>query len=226
MTQETLIDIYIMGRKYAVPKSLTIMRAMEFVGYQLKRGCGCRTGYCGACATVYRIAGDHELKFGLACQVRIEPGMCLTQTPFYPALKGMYNIDNLHPSASSIESYYPEIYQCIGCNSCTNVCPQGINVKQYIAYAQKGDIAECAFESFDCIMCGLCAYRCPAHIVPYHVGILARRLFGKYLLPRALHLQQRVDEIQDGKYEAELKLLMKLDLQELKSRYNSRDIEA
>ncbi|MDO9536030.1 MAG: 4Fe-4S dicluster domain-containing protein [Bacillota bacterium] len=226
MPQESLIDIYIMGKKYAVPESLTIMRAMEFAGYQLKRGCGCRTGICGACATVYRIAGDHEFKVGLACQIRVESGMHLAQIPFYPPLKGIYNIDNLPPSASSIKAYYPEIYRCIGCNSCTKVCPQNINVKQYIAYARKGDIAGCAFESFDCIMCGLCAYRCPAQIAQYNVGILARRLFGKYLLPRDLQLQQRVDEIQGGKYETELQRLMKLDIQELNNHYYSRDIEA
>ncbi|RJX23372.1 MAG: 4Fe-4S dicluster domain-containing protein [Dethiobacter sp.] len=226
MTQVPLVDIYIMGKKYTVPESLTIMDAMEFAGYHLKRGCGCRAGFCGACATVYRIAGDYELKVGLACQTKVEAGMYLAQIPFFPALKGIYNIDELTPGTSSIAAYYPEIYRCIGCNSCTKVCPQDLNVMQYIAYAQRGDIARCAVESFDCIMCGLCASRCPAHIVQYHVGILARRLYGKYLLPRALHLQQRVDEITDGKYEAELQLLMELDPQELKNRYNNRDLEA
>jgi len=226
MAQETLIDIYIMGKKYAVPESFTIMRAMEFAGYQLKHSCGCRTGFCGACATLFHRAGDHKLQAGLACQIRIEPEMCLTHIPLYPVSKAIYNIDNITPSASSIEAYYPEIYNCTGCNSCTEVCPQNINVRQYIAFAQKGDIAGCAFESFDCIMCGLCTYRCPAQIVQYQVGILARRLFGKYLLPQALHLQQRVNEIQEGKYEDELQCLMNLDMIELKSCYKSRDIEA
>lgn len=226
MNQVPLVDIYIMGKKYTVPESLTIMDAMEFAGYHLKRGCGCRAGFCGACATVYRIAGDYELKVGLACQTKAEDGMYLAQIPFFPALKGIYNIDTLTPSASSIAAYYPEIYRCIGCNSCTNVCPQDLNVMQYIAYAQRGDIVRCAAESFDCIMCGLCASRCPAHIVHYNVGILARRLYGKYVLPQAPHLQQAVDEITDGKREGELKSLMEIDLQELKNLYNNRDIEA
>ena len=55
------------GKKYQVPASLTIMEAMEYAGYQLVRGCGCRNGFCGACATIYRIKGDRELKACLAC---------------------------------------------------------------------------------------------------------------------------------------------------------------
>ncbi len=225
MPQVEMVDIYIMGKKYAVPESLTIMDAMEFAGYQLKRGCGCRAGFCGACGTVYRIAGDYELKVGLACQTKVEADMYLAQIPFFPAVKGVYNIDELTPTAASLSKFYPEIYRCIGCNSCTNVCPQDLNVMQYVAYAQRGDIARCASESFDCVMCGLCASRCPAHIAQYFVGILARRLHGKHVLPKAGHLQQRYEEIQEGKFDAELEDLMKKDIEELKSLYNNRDIE-
>lgn len=226
MIQLSLVDIYIMGKKYSVPESLTIMQAIEYAGYQLKRGCGCRAGFCGACATIYRIAGDCELKAGLACQTKVAADMYLAQIPFFPAVKAIYNIGELTPSASSIADYYHEIYYCIGCNSCVKVCPQNLNVMQYIAYAQEGDIAGCAAESFDCIMCGLCASRCPADIVPYYVGILARRLYGKHLLPRATHLQQRINEIKEGKYQEELQSLMKLDPQQLEHQYNTRDIEA
>jgi formate hydrogenlyase subunit 6/NADH:ubiquinone oxidoreductase subunit I len=225
MNAAEMVDIYVMGKKYTVPASLTIMNAMEFAGYQLKRGCGCRAGFCGACATVYRIAGDYELKVGLACQTKVEHGMYLTQIPFFPALKALYDIESLDPTASAISSYYPEIYRCIGCNSCTKVCPQDLNVMQYIAYAQRGDISRCATESFDCIMCGLCASRCPAHIVQYNVGILARRLYGRHILARSSHLTQRVDEIAGGKYTAGLEALMAAGLEELKVAYNNRDIE-
>ena len=57
-----MVDVYLFGKKYSVPDDLTIMRAMEYAGYQLIRGCGCRNGFCGACATIYRIKGDRELK--------------------------------------------------------------------------------------------------------------------------------------------------------------------
>ena len=220
-----MVDIYVMGKKYTVPESLTVMDALEFAGYQLIRGCGCRGGFCGACGTVYRIAGDYRLKVGLACQTKVEQDMYLAQIPFFPAVKAVYDIEGLDPTASTIAYLYPEIYRCIGCGACTAVCPQDLDVMQYIAYAQRGDIHRCAEESFDCIMCGLCASRCPANIVHYYVAILARRLYGRHVLPRAAHLQQRVEEIEEGRYEEELKDLMEKDLDSLKELYNSREIE-
>ena len=57
---EDMVKIYIAGKMYEVPASLTIMNAMEYAGYQHKRGCGCRAGFCGACATIYRIKGAKE----------------------------------------------------------------------------------------------------------------------------------------------------------------------
>ena len=65
---QEMVNIYVYGKKYSVPGDLTIMTAMEYAGYQLKRGCGCRHGFCGACATIYRIKGKNELKTCLACQ--------------------------------------------------------------------------------------------------------------------------------------------------------------
>jgi len=38
------IEIYIMGQRYKVPETLTILKAMEYVGYQFKRSCGYRFG--------------------------------------------------------------------------------------------------------------------------------------------------------------------------------------
>jgi Fe-S oxidoreductase len=220
------INIFIMGKKYKVPDSLTIMNAMEYAGYQLIRGCGCRAGFCGACATIYRIKGDYDLKVGLACQTKVEPEMYLTQLPFFPAQKSEYNIQELKATAEQISQFYPEIYRCIGCNACTKICPQDLKVMQYIGYAQRGQIDRCADESFDCVMCGLCASRCPAQIVHYNVGILARRLFSRHLTPPAQHLQKRVEEIKSGAFDKEIDELMSVDLTELKRRYNERDMEA
>ena len=50
-------------------------------GYQLIRGCGCRNGFCGACATIYRVAGDRELKVCLACQTQVEDNMYVATLP-------------------------------------------------------------------------------------------------------------------------------------------------
>ena len=60
---------------------------------------------------------------------------------------------------------------------------QGLNVMQYIAYAQRGEYEKCAEQSFDCVMCGICSSRCPAGISHPQVAMLARRLNGKYIAP-------------------------------------------
>ncbi len=112
---EKLIPIYIMGKKYEVPSSLTIMRAMEWAGYKLIRGAGCRSGFCGACATVYRIKGDYRLRIGLACQTVVEPEMYLAQIPFFPAEKAIYDIEELKPTPEQLFQIYPEILRCLSC---------------------------------------------------------------------------------------------------------------
>lgn len=89
---QEMVNIYVYGKKYSVPGDLTIMTAMEYAGYQLKRGCGCRHGFCGACATIYRIKGKNELKTCLACQTQVEDGMYIASLPFYPIDKRTYDI--------------------------------------------------------------------------------------------------------------------------------------
>lgn len=72
----TPIPVNVMGKTYEVPQGLTIMKALEYSGYRLTRGCGCRGGVCGACATIYRKKGDYRLQVGLACQTVVEPDIC------------------------------------------------------------------------------------------------------------------------------------------------------
>lgn len=220
-----LIPVYIMGKRYDVPASLTIMKAMEWAGYSLVRGVGCRGGFCGACSTVYRIKDDPKLYFGLACQTVVKPEMYLGQIPFFPAMRASYDINQLQPVASTLFQTYPELLRCLGCGTCTKACPQDLNVKGYMAAAMRGDIEAVANMSFDCIMCGLCAARCPAEEPQYNIAILARRLYGRYLAPRSEHLLQRVEEINTGAYEREMAELKTLDIEALKSRYKAREIE-
>jgi len=75
-----MVRIYVMGRKYLVPEGLTIYNALEYAGFRLIRGVGCRGGLCGACAAVYRKPGDYKLRIALACQSVIEDGMYLVVT--------------------------------------------------------------------------------------------------------------------------------------------------
>jgi len=220
-----MIDVYFFGKKYSVPEELTIMTAMEYVGYTLKRGCGCRHGFCGACAAIYRIKGKNEIMTGLACQTQVVEGMYISTLPFFPTDKKNYDLEQIRPTEQVMMELYPEIYSCIGCNACTKACTQDLNVMQYIAYAQRGDFAACAEVSFDCIGCGCCTSRCPAGISHPMVGTLARRLTGKYIAPKTEHFKQRVEEVKTGAFDDLIEQMMQKPITEMKELYNAREIE-
>jgi succinate dehydrogenase/fumarate reductase-like Fe-S protein len=224
-SKNSTVTVYVFGKEYRVPQNLTILTAMEHLGYRLLRGCGCRSGFCGACATVYRIQGDFRLRTGLACQTPVKDGMVFSMLPFHPATKAQYDLRKLQPDLFSLVRYYPEIMRCLQCNSCTRACPQELQVIDIMGAAMKGDINTAADLSFDCIMCGLCATRCPAEIVQYNVAILARRLYGKYVAPRSKHLQEQLQQLRSGYYDDELAKLVKMDTRQMTKLYNARDIE-
>ena len=222
---ENMVNVYLFGKRYQVPESLTIMKAMEYAGYQLVRGCGCRNGFCGACATIYRIKGQQELKTCLACQQQVEEGMYVATLPFFPLVKQVYDIQKVKPTEQIMMQLYPEIYSCIGCNACSKACPQSLKTMQYIAYAQRGEYEKCAEESFDCVMCGICSSRCPAGISHPQVAILARRLYGKYIAPESKHLLDRVAEINNGEHNESVSKIMNTPVEEQRKLYNTREIE-
>lgn len=219
------IPVYVMGKKYEVPETLTIMKAMEYAGFKFLRGAGCRGGICGACPTVYRKEGDYKLYFGLACQTVVEPNMYLAQIPFYPANRANYDIEAIPPVAETIHALYPEIFRCVACNNCTKACPMGVQVLDYISAIKQGDIARAAEISFDCIQCGMCASRCMGELPQYHIAQLARRMYGKYIQPGAEHLKERVKEIESGKYDTTLSELEKMSKSELETLYKERERE-
>ena len=55
--------------------------------------------------------------------------------------------------------------------------------------------------------------------------MLARRLNGKYLAPHCAHLDERIEEIREGKFESLLEDLMGKPLSEMQELYNHREIE-
>ena len=222
---EKMVNIFLFGKKYSVPENLTIMSAMEYAGYQLVRGCGCRNGFCGACATIYRVKGDNTLHACLACQTTVEGNMYIATLPFFPLVKKVYDVEKVSATEAVMMQLYPEIYACVGCNACTKACTQDLNVMQYIAYAQRGDFEACAEESFDCVMCGVCSSRCPAGISHPQVAMLARRINGKYLAPKCGHLEDRVREIENGTFNELMEALMGKPVEELRELYNTREIE-
>jgi len=223
--EKEMATVFIMGKAHEVPAEATIMGAIEYAGYQIKRGAGCREGFCGACATVYRLPNDYKIYTGLACTTLVEDGMWLSQLPAIPAQKPVYDIDKLEPNVATFQNLYPEVFRCVACNTCTKACPQDLEVMDYIQAAMRGDLEQVMDLSFDCLSCGMCAIRCPAEIVQYNVGLLARRLYGKYLAKESKQLKKRIEEVKKHKYDKEYEEMMKMKKDKLKKKYYERDIE-
>lgn len=224
MTEEKTVRIFIMDKAFDVPEGLTIIQAMEYAGYKLKKGCGCRSGYCGACGTTWQKQDDSKIYVGLACQSVVEDGMRFGHIGLFLAPKPVYDIEELKPLSGTIARIYPEILKCIGCNSCTKVCPQGIDVMQVAQAMKKGDIEQAAKLSFTCLMCGLCASKCPAWTVQYNAALLCRRLYAKYEVSESEQLKIRIQEIEKGKFDAEIEELKNMSEAELREKYKNRDM--
>ncbi|MFC2171626.1 4Fe-4S dicluster domain-containing protein [Acidobacteriota bacterium] len=224
-TTVKLIPVYIMGKRYDVPESLTIMKAMEYAGFKYIRGAGCRGGICGACGTVYRIPGDYHIRVGLACQTVVEPDMYLTQIPFFPANRASYNLLEIGADPEEVFKRYPELFRCVACNACTKVCPMDVPVMDYIAAIKRGDFEGASELSFDCIQCGLCATRCMGEMAQYHIAQMVRRIRGRYIAPKAEHLRTMVDQIKNGRYTDNLKKLKTMATDDLKKIYSDREQE-
>jgi ferredoxin len=217
-----LIPVFFYGKRYDLPDSLTIMQAYEFAGHQYTRGCGCKGGACGACASIFIIPGNPQLQVGLACQTQVVPGMSVIQIPFFPYKKSIYELDDLTCEPDSISKLYPELHNCMGCNTCTKVCPQDIRVMECMSGAIRGDIESVAIKAISCVMCGMCAARCPAEIAPYNIMLLCKRLYGKYIQKPYRNLPSRLKEINSGQFKARLDELMDADIDQLRELYKKQ----
>jgi formate hydrogenlyase subunit 6/NADH:ubiquinone oxidoreductase subunit I len=221
-----MVPVFIMGKRYEVPESFTIMKAMEYAGFKFIRGCGCRGGVCGACATVYRKPGDYKIHVGLACQTMVEPEIYLAQIPFYPANRASYRFEELKPIPEEVFKLYPELFRCVACNACTKICPMNIEVMDAVSALKQGNIKKAAELAFDCIQCGLCASRCFGELPKYHIFQLARRIYGGKIMPKAEHLKRAVQVIKkEGSYDKMLRSLMEMNKEELRKAYQEREIE-
>jgi heterodisulfide reductase subunit C len=198
--EEPTVPIFLMGKRYEVPASLTIQKALEYAGYQ-------------------------RIEVGLACQTVVQPDMYIAQIPFFPGNKAVYDIETLPPVGATIAALYPEIFKCVGCGTCTRSCPMDIDVLGYISKAIQGDLTSVAESSFDCVMCGLCAARCPAEEVQYNVGILARRLYARHIAPKAEHLAKAVAAVENKEFDKAIDALKKKNLDELKKLYKALEVE-
>jgi heterodisulfide reductase subunit C len=94
-----------------------------------------------------------------------------------------------------------------------------LDVMSYIAAAMRGDLKEVVELSMECVMCGMCAARCPAELTPFNIALLIRRIYGKHVIPPSPQLNQRLKEISEGKFEGELIQLKKSEMTKLQERY-------
>lgn len=210
--------IVYLGKEYEVIDSLTVLKALEQVGYRFVRGCGCRGGVCGACAFVYRLPGEARLRGGLACQTTVADGMHIASLPFFPSQRKSVNLDAIQLAEQVVFKVYPEVLRCLACGACTQICPKRIDVRDLIGLIKRGDLEHSAAHSMECIHCNLCASRCPVAIPQPDVFLLVRRLQGKYGVAPAPDLLERVAEIEDGLFAPELAELAAMTPADLKAR--------
>jgi heterodisulfide reductase subunit C len=92
-----------------------------------------------------------------------------------------------------------------------------LEVMNYVSAALRNDLEQAVELSMECVMCGMCAARCPAELAPFNIALLIRRIYGKHILRRPRSLDQRLDDIQAGGFHRdllELKASSKAELEE------------
>ncbi len=187
-----LITIELEGRKIAVPAGVTVIEALWDTGHDVKRGIGCLSGLCGACTIAFMEEGGRRVKFGLGCQTLVQPGMNVIMLPFFPSRRAVHDRPALAAAAELLADLYPEFETCNNCKGC-NVCPEWIDVAKVMQAALQGDFSRVAKDMRGCIMCGLCASRCPRGIAPHFVGLFLQRAWGSSQ-PVPANLQRRLSE--------------------------------
>lgn len=210
------VTVEIMGRPYQVPEGLTMLQAMWHAGIELTRGVGCLGGICGACSTTYRTKDSIKIKSTLACQTLIEDGMSFSLVySYYPNRKIPYDFKEMEDAKQDLFRYYPEAALCRNCDTCTQACPKGIDVRAAVWKAVFGDFKECAEHFLPCVMCSLCVPVCIADIAPNQVGVFVRRAQGIFFEDKSSEIDHRIEEINKGVFEQEWERVLSLSNDEL-----------
>ncbi len=208
-----------MGKQHQVPEGLTMLQAMWHTGHELTRGVGCLGGICGACPSKYTTPADAKIKTALACQTQVEEGMSFSLTaPYYPNRKVVSDFKKMEDPKQEIFRLYPETALCRNCDACTQACPKGIDVRTGVWKAAFGHFKEGADLFLSCVMCSLCVPVCIADIAPNQIGLYMRRAQGIFFNERSTHLLTRLEEIEQGQFDAEWEQLLSLSDAEIKSK--------
>ena len=197
------VKITVDGATHTVSEGLTVVQAMWHIGREMTKDVGCLGGACGACAISVRFPGRFDNQCYLACQTPVVHGMTIAFMPSDASRKEIAPLPGTQPTGQELFQYYPETRRCVGCRSCTMVCPQGIDTMSAVREAIVGLRKEVADRFTNCVMCGLCAVVCGAGIRPHRVGAYTRRLAGAFHEKRADHLLERINEIASGRYQDE-----------------------
>ncbi|OMH41194.1 2Fe-2S iron-sulfur cluster-binding protein [Desulfurobacterium indicum] len=209
-----LVSIYIEGRKIKVPEGYTVIEALWDTGHDIKRGVGCLSGLCGACAIAYLEKGSKRVRFGLGCQTIVKEGMNITVMPFFPSRTANYIISEMGKPIEKLREIYPELDTCKNCGFCTIACPEWINVSKVMKLLKEGKYEEATEMMLDCILCGLCASRCPYGIAPQFISLFVQRAIS-HEKPFPENLKKRLKEIEEMKYDEEWGRILQMSDEEL-----------
>jgi heterodisulfide reductase subunit C len=97
----------------------------------------------------------------------------------------------------------------------------GLEVMNYIAAALRNDLHQVVELSMECVMCGMCAARCPAELAPFNIALLIRRIYGRHVLHRPMTLDQRLRDIREGRFSKDLLDLKTCGKAELEEKFKS-----
>ncbi len=209
------------NREYTVPAGLTITAALEKAGYFFTRGVGCRAGFCGACTVTYTLPDDPQIKPALACQVVVQEDMDVARLAYLNAHKVDHDMREKHTPLA----LYPALDKCIECDACTVACPVDLNVMDFVVNLVEGELEDASDEFSICVMCQLCAHRCPVNIAPANAALYGRRHHAIYHTPPAVKLKSRVHAVNNGDYDDALETLVDMDEDALREAYRTRTID-
>ncbi len=224
--QANMVNVYIMGKRHVVPEHATIMRAIEYAGHQIIRGAGCREGFCGACGTIYRLPGDYKLHTGLACMTLVEGRDVADADPFRADGK-----KGLRPGEAQAERgrdpaglsrHLPlrrlrHVQQVLSAEAAGDGLHPGGHARRH---RNGGGHRRSTVSPADC---ACCAARPRSSST--QVGILAKRLNGRYLRKESKELDDRIVEVRSRKFDAEYAELMVMEGAALTKLYYARDME-